>query len=311
MKRRSAARGRSGAAGAASAHSSTKRPAAPAPPGHVPERRDAQLLPPTQTNGGSREGPAAYLYGVVRWPPPWAKSPEAVGEALGTGVGDPPRLVGVVVVKDVAALVSRVTPAAIGSGQGVRGLRRDMRAHANVLNRVVALGGNVLPAAFGLTFPQGDQLADRFLRPRHTALASHLARLDDAVEVTLKVTYVEGSAIQDVVAESPDLARAMGRRAQSLDSKIELGKRVAQALRGKRDHDARRLLAALTPVVRDAKVSEPGADLSVLNASLLVSRATLPKFDNALEALSRAAAGRMQFDCVGPLPPYSFVDLRL
>jgi len=312
MKRRSGGTARSRAAGARSADSPTKRPAAPAPPGkQVREGRGAGSLAPTQSSLGSRDHPAAYLYGVVRWPPPWAKSPEAVGEALGAGVGDPPRPVGAVVVKDVAALVSRVDPAGIGSGQGVRGLRRDMRAHSNVLNRVVALGGTALPAAFGLTFPQGDLLADRFLRPRHAALASHLARLDDAVEVTLKVAYVEGRAIEEVVAQSPDLARAMGRRTQSLDSKIELGKRVAQALRAKRDEDARRLLASLSPVVRDAKVSEPGADLSVLNASLLVPRATLPKFDKALEALSRAAAGRMQFDCVGPLPPYSFVDLRL
>ena len=49
----------------------------------------------------------------------------------------------------------------------------------------------------------------------------------------------------------------------------------------------------------------------MLNASLLVSRKTLPKFDQALAQLSRASTGRLTFDCVGPLPPYSFVDLRL
>ena len=33
--------------------------------------------------------------------------------------------------------------------------------------------------------------------------------------------------------------------------------------------------------------------------------------ERLLEAVARPAAPRLQFDCVGPLPPYSFVDLRL
>jgi|SRR3954454_4286609 hypothetical protein len=257
-------------------------------------------------------GAPAYLYGIVRWPTPWAKSSDEVSSEVGTGVGDPPAKVVAVPDGALAALLSAVDPRTIGSEQGVRGLRRDMRAHANVLNKVVALGGTVLPAAFGLIFPQGNLLAERFLRPRHRVLDAQLTRLDDAVEVTLKVMYVEGQALAEVVAESPRLAQAGGR---GLESKIELGKRVANALRAKRDRDAQAILTALSPAARDAKLNDngdrPGTELTVLNASLLVPRKTLPKFDQALAQLNRASTGRLQFDCVGPLPPYSFVDLRL
>jgi hypothetical protein len=48
-----------------------------------------------------------------------------------------------------------------------------------------------------------------------------------------------------------------------------------------------------------------------LNASFLVERAKLKKFDRRLEKLQAAAGHRLKFDCVGPLAPYSFVDLRL
>ena len=184
-----------------------------------------------------------------------------------------------------------------------------MKAHANVLNMVVSLGGSVLPAAFGLIFPQGNLLSERFLQPQYRALDAHLHRLDDAVEVTLKAVYVEGQALRDVVAESPHLGRAGTSR--SLDSKIELGKRVAQALRVKRDRDARQIVEALSSAVRDMKLTDPVAEMMVLNASFLVARKSLPRFDRALDQVSRATRGRMQFDCVGPLPPYSFVDLRL
>lgn len=272
----------------------------------------------TRLDSGTRAGAAhratgrlraAYLYGIVRWPAPWADSEEQVGAALETGVGDPPSAVTVLPFRHVAALLSVVSPDAIGSAQGVRGLRRDMRAHANVLNAIVALRGTVLPAAFGLVFPQGDLLGERFLHPQYRALDAHLDRLEDSIEVTLRAVYVEGQALREVVAESPQLGRAGA--ARSLESKIELGKRVAQALRVKRDRDARRIVDALSPAVREMKLTDPGAEMMVLNASFLVPRKSLPKFDRALEEVSRSSRGRMQFDCVGPLPPYSFVDLRL
>jgi hypothetical protein len=231
--------------------------------------------------------------------------------ALGAGVADPAAPVLSVPHRAVAALVSRVHPSAVGSAQGVRGLRRDMRAHADVLNRVVARGGTVLPATFGLVFPNGNLLGEEFLRPQYRVLDEHLSRLDDAVEVTLKVAYVEGQALREVVAEFPHLAQPRNPRAQSLEAKIELGKRVAEALRAKRDREARQIFNTLASAARDGRVNEPGAEMTVLGASFLVPRASLPKFDRALEQTTRAARGRMQFDCVGPLPPYSFVDLRL
>jgi hypothetical protein len=216
-----------------------------------------------------------------------------------------------VVFQDLAALVSRVNPHTIGAAQGVRSLRRDMKAHANVLNRLVALGGTLLPATFGLIFPHADLLSARFLQPQYAALSSHLKRLRDAVEVTLKVTWAEQQAIQEVVADSPDLAAAMSRPARSLDAKIELGKRVSAALRMRRDREADAIVRALSPAVRQAKLNDPGSDTTVLNASLLIPRPTLPKFDKLLEKIAAAAGPRLQFDCVGPLPPYSFADLRL
>ena len=279
----------------------------PSPPGHsAPNAPQAVhgALPPA--HGGT----AAYLYAVCAWPPPWLRDTAKSNVSLPPGVGDPPRDVTALVFQDLAALISRVNPAAIGAAHGVRSLRRDMKAHANVLNRLVALGGTLLPATFGLIFPHAALLSARFLQPQYATLSTHLKRLHDAVEVTLKVTWPEQQALQQVVAESPDLAAAMSRPARSLDAKIELGKRVSQALRLKRDREAESIVRALSPAVRQARLNDPGSDTTVLSASLLVPRPTLPRFDKLLETIA-AAGPRLQFDCVGPLPPYSFADLRL
>jgi hypothetical protein len=186
-----------------------------------------------------------------------------------------------------------------------------MKAHADVLNRLVALGTTLLPATFGLVLPRADQLAARFLQPQYATLSAHLQRLRDSVEVTLKVTLAEQQAIREAVAESPQLAAAISRPPRSLDGKIELGKRVSEALRRRRDREAQAILRALSPAVRQARANDPGPDTTVLTASLLVPRPTLPKFDKLLATVAQSAGARLQFDCVGPLPPYSFVELRL
>ena len=77
------------------------------------------------------------------------------------------------------------------------------------------------------------------------------------------------------------------------------------------ERDAEAVLHALAPAIKKAEVKEPGADTVVLRASFLVARDNLPRFDKALGELAKAEERRMRFDCVGPLPPYSFVDLRL
>ena len=244
----------------------------------------------------------AWLYGIVRWPEPRL-------ESLGAGVGEPATPVAAVPHRSVAALVSRVRPHAVGSAQGVRGLRRDLRAHADVLNRVVAVGATVLPATFGLMFPREESLESQFLKPQYRTLVAQLDRLDDAVEVTLKASYVEDRILEEVVASTPRLATW---RATTLDAKIDLGKQIAEALRAKRYRESRLILDELSAAAREVKLRDGGvAETIVLDASLLVPRKSLPKFDQALTQVSRSARGRMEFDCVGPLPPYSFVDLRL
>jgi hypothetical protein len=258
----------------------------------------------------SDTGGNVYLYGIVRWPVPGGLT------ALRTaaGVGDPPSSVRVIRSGDLAALVSDVSAAEM-SAQGVRGMRRDMKAHSSVLNALAAKV-TVLPARFGVVLPDEGALIAEFLDPRRRALEEFLEQLDGTVEVTLRATYIEEQVLRELVSARPELAAGRcARRGRSAsmatESRIELGRQIAAAIKDLQDQDARWLLDLLNPVIRDARIGKPLTDLMVLNASFLVGRAMLPKFDRTLEIATRETRDRMTFDCVGPLPPFSFVDLRL
>jgi hypothetical protein len=95
------------------------------------------------------------------------------------------------------------------------------------------------------------------------------------------------------------------------EDRIERGRRLAEAIEELQERDARWIVNALAPTARDVRIGRRLRDLMALNASFLVDRNDLPKFDRTLEKLQAKAGQRLQFDCVGPLAPYSFVDLRL
>ncbi|MEA2708200.1 MAG: hypothetical protein QOF78_801 [Phycisphaerales bacterium] len=192
-------------------------------------------------------------------------------------------------------------------------MRRDMKAHAAALNRIAAKM-TVLPVRFGVVLPDDRALISRFMTPQYERLDAYLDHLEGAVEITLRATSVEEQALREVIAARPELAASGGgRRGASLanESRIEAGRQIAAAIQDLQDRDARWIVEALAPMVRDLRIGKPLRDLMALNVSFLVDRSKLKKFDRVLEKLNAEVGHRIEFDCVGPLAPYSFVDLRL
>lgn len=265
---------------------------------------------------------STYLYGVMRAPPtPKGQRKSTVKGArktkrvappppvpdFGHGVGDPPGEVRLLRHGPVAALVSDVLVDDMES-QGVRALRHDMKAHAAVLNAAVR-HVTVLPFRFGILMPDDDWVIARVLAPQAERFAAYLDELEGAVELTLRGTYVEERVLEEVVTEDPKLSPRRG--AQSYQAKLETGRRIAAALQAKQRADERALLAIVRPLVRDVRLGEASSELVALNASLLIDRDALPRFDRALARLDEREGHRIRFDCLGPLPPYSFVEMRL
>jgi len=185
-----------------------------------------------------------------------------------------------------------------------------------VLNQVVARGVTVLPFAFGIIVPDEQAVIRRVLAPQQARLVEALERLHDHVELTVRAQYRENRVLAEVVAEQPALAsssasRASGARKRTYQSKIDQGRRIAAAIQAKRQRDGKRLLAAMSPLAREVRVKTSTSDLTVLSGSFLVHRRSLDRFDRALEEITAAEQTRLQLDCVGPLPPYSFTEIRI
>lgn len=245
-------------------------------------------------DAGTPADGSMYIYGIAR--------PEPVADLRVEGVGDPPAAVVAVRHRDVAALVSGVPPSGERSPQATR---RDLVAHARALEAVVART-TVLPMRFGMTLPGAQAVVDTLLADGYERWDALLEQYRDRVELVLKGFGDEAAMLRQVVTEDPEVSR--GRRAGSVAERVRLGQRVAEALEARRQADADWLLGRLRTGSRKVRESPPAVAGMVVNAAFLVERSDVSAFDEEVAALAEEAGDRLRLRCLGPQPPYTFVE---
>lgn len=246
-------------------------------------------------NGSSSPtGAATYVYGVAR------------------STLDPPRITGVsgaplvtIRCRDVAALASSTDSVPL------RARRGDLRAHADVL-AAVAGEETILPARFGMLFDSAHAVVRDFLEPRYRDLRRLLQEFDGLVELRVKAAYHMDPVLAEIVNASPRVRKLRelsrnGRDGASRGLSLELGTAVAAELAALREADLELLLEATRRLAEDVALEPLATDEQVVNASFLVRRSRLSRFDAALDAHAARERERMRFTCVGPLAPHTFM----
>jgi hypothetical protein len=237
---------------------------------------------------------AVYLYGVLR-------APASIPPPETRGVG----------ASSVRIFEDRSLATVVGDlpdGE-FRARRADLMAHSDVLQEVFS-SVDVLPMRFGTVFSLTDELLDAFLRPNETSLIQILDRVRGASEIQLKGEYEPDAIAREIVVDDRAIQKLKARVKSrgDVDSKIELGRRFATALDERRYADGHQVVEALAQLAEDVAVGDPAGEYGVLNASFLVPRERVQRFEAAVEETRAALAGRVNLRQVGPLPPYSFVE---
>ncbi|HWR11666.1 MAG TPA: GvpL/GvpF family gas vesicle protein [Rectinemataceae bacterium] len=211
--------------------------------------------------------------------------------------------------EDLAALVSTVPP------DGYPANRPNAITHMSVLQAAMR-NCAVLPMRFGVVAPSAEAVRDLLLRDQSATLRNLLLRIAGKAELVLKVSWREQFLFQDIVSENQEIRdlreSILGQPEQeSRPNRILLGQTVEYELRKKRERDALRILAALRPFACEIENGKIETDMMVLNAAFLVSEECRSGFEKAVTALHLESGKRLMFKYLGPLPPYSFVNIAL
>ena len=130
----------------------------------------------------------------------------------------------------------------------------------------------------------------------------------------VKVFWDEEQLFAEIVQENEDVRELRDTVAMLPDDvaaaeKISLGQLTGAEIELKSVWEAEGVLDVLEQHSVELLVSPNLSDTMLLNAAFLVEREREAEFDNVVAALAEAHAGRLIFNYVGPLPPYSFINL--
>ena len=231
-------------------------------------------------------------------------------DQLPGGLGSPQRPVELLHFRKLAAALCQV-PEGDAAGIQVRGMRRDMLAHAAAVERLFEQT-TVVPMRFGIILPDRDTVLAEVLEPEYSRLNSLMKKIENRVELTLRAAYLEEQVLREIAQEQPALARPVRRAARlTQDERLRQGQRIAAAIREKGEGDSQQLLNLLTPLAEDVSLEEPVGEDGFFNAAFLVERSRMEQFDDAVQQFYEANEHRVRLDYVGPLPPYSFCRIQL
>ncbi len=237
-----------------------------------------------------------YLYGVTGM---------SEGKSFGPiGIGERGDEVYIVPYQNIAAVISN-SPIIDYKSLTRDVVARYLIAHQTAIEQVMKQH-TIIPFKFGTMVENTEELKAIMARgyPKFTCA---LREMQGKIELDIIALWNKDIIFQDIAGEPEvkQIREAIGQNASD-QNKIELGRMVAASLNKRKLEFAQEILCKFDRFAEDICVHEVMSDGMIANSSLLIRKDNEKRLDSEISELDRKYEGRVNFRCVGPLPPYSF-----
>jgi len=248
--------------------------------------------------------PQKYVYGVI------PSDEEISFGSIGLGKGS----------REVYTVAHRGLGCVISDYQGQEfqnmpkeELIRCLMVHQAVIETVMKRY-TVLPMKFG-TLLEGSAQVRGFLEQGYTQLSDGLDQVRDKVEFEVAATWDTGKVLHEI-GNQEEVVRLkeaiVGRPAEeTLEQRIQVGKRVKELLDRRRDGYRQRMVDFLRDTALDVQPNALLSDEMVMNVAFLIQKTRQEDFDNRVKELDGIFHDEIDFRIIGPLPPYSFSTIEV
>jgi len=219
--------------------------------------------------------------------------------------------------QDISAVVSDSEAA---EGVDYTHMRKDRLAmllvrHQKAIEKIMGLGHTVIPMRLG-TFVKDIEEVRYILARGHTVIKDIFSAILNTIEVDATVTWGDFNSVLKELGEEKEIKEFKERllanpKAVTVNDQMKIGLMVKEALEKKRDGYAKEIQDTLKSVSLDFKAHELMDDKMAANFAFLINKARHKDFEMKVEALNAEFNEKLNFRCVGPLPPYSFYTLEI
>lgn len=186
--------------------------------------------------------------------------------------------------------------------------------HQSTIEKIMQ-NHSVIPLKFG-TFIDGDKETQKIMEKGYSLFKESLQALEGKIELNLVAMWANLNEILKEIGEMEEIERlkdAIFQRpfSERVQGGIELGKMVKDLLDKKRDKIAEEIISDLRNKAHAFCKHAVLNDSMLCNIAFLIDKGKKEEFEQALDELDKRFAGKINFKCVGPLPPYSFATFEV
>ncbi len=195
--------------------------------------------------------------------------------------------------------------------------------HQAVIERILA-EHTVVPVKFGSTVRDAEEVRT-ILEEGYPQFKAALEAMGGKIELDVVALWRDlDSLLREIgeedeirgakaaIATRPACAVAAGRPPEETrEERVRIGKMVKASLDRRREKAAAEIVEALAGLALDMCPHAVADDWMILNTAVLVEKSREGEVGQALHALDSRYSGRLDFQCVGPLPPYSFSTVEI
>ena len=187
--------------------------------------------------------------------------------------------------------------------------------HQKVIEKIMSLKYTIIPVRLG-TFTVDEAEAKDILIKGYSLIKNIMEKIRDKIETDVVATWADfGSALKEI-GEEKEIKKLKEKilanpKRITVDDQMKVGVMIKKALDEKREKYALQIQTFLKRYCTAFKVHELMDDRMVINAAFLINKLEQKDFDRKIEEINTEFAEKLNFRCVGPLPPYSFYTIDI
>jgi len=198
------------------------------------------------------------------------------------------------------------------------GLRKDILARLLVKHQRIIEGVmpeySIIPMKLG-TVVLDDEVKE-ILVNGYKLIKEIFTKILDKIELDVVAIWSDFNSMLKEVAEEKEIKEFKEKllsnpKGITVDDRMKIGLMIKKAVDKKRQLYAQKIQEALGRISLDSKTHELMDDRMVINTAFLINKEERVEFEQKIEELNALFLEKLNFRCVGPLPPYSFYTLEV
>jgi hypothetical protein len=193
-------------------------------------------------------------------------------------------------------------------------LARRLVTHQKVIEGIMP-EHTIIPVRLG-TFASDENEVRDILNKGYRVIREVFGKIKDKIEIDVVANWSDFNSVLKEVGEEKEIKEFKERlltnpKGITAEDQMQVGVMVKKALDEKREKCALEIETYLRRCSEALKIHELMDDKMVINAAFLIDNGRQRDFDRKVQELNTKFAEKLNFRCIGPLPPYSFYTVEI